>query len=109
MDMNANVNDEQGLTYKVLVDDNFHYMEESERYMLGTFVSCKDAVKACKKRVDEFLLTTYSVGMEAETLWKRYVSFGVDPFISTTDKECRFSAWDYARQRCEELCVYGFR
>jgi len=40
--------------YTVFVDDNFHYMDESERYKLGDFPDCASAVAACKKIVDEF-------------------------------------------------------
>ena len=35
--------------YTVFVDDNFHYMDESERYKLGEFVDCASAVAACKR------------------------------------------------------------
>ena len=44
-------------TYTVFVDDNFHYMDESERYKLGEFADCASAVAACKQIVDEFLTT----------------------------------------------------
>ena len=27
------------MTYKVFVDDNFHYMDESERYALGEYAT----------------------------------------------------------------------
>jgi hypothetical protein len=29
------------MTYTVLVDDNFNYMDESERYTLGEFADCE--------------------------------------------------------------------
>jgi hypothetical protein len=35
--------------YVVFVDDNFHHMDESERYKLGEFSSCEEATEACKK------------------------------------------------------------
>lgn len=90
--------------YTVKVDDNFHYMDESERYTLGVFDDCESAVQACKKIVDEFLLEHYSPGMTAQELYSGYQGFGEDPFISTTDRECKFSAWTYAKQRCQEIC-----
>src|SRR5437879_6107440 len=37
--------------YTVFVDDNFHYMDESERYKLGEFADCASAVAACKQIV----------------------------------------------------------
>jgi len=39
--------------YTVLVNDNFHYMDESERYELGSFETLDEAIAACKKVVDE--------------------------------------------------------
>jgi len=43
--------------------------------------------------------------MTAEELYDQYVSFGDDPFIRSEDKKgSESSAWDYAKQRSEELC-----
>jgi hypothetical protein len=91
-------------SYTVMVDDNFHYMDESERYRLAEFGSCAEAIAACRNLIDDYLISAYKSGMEAEQLWASYVTFGEDPFIMTTDEQCKFSAWDYARQRCEALC-----
>lgn len=87
-----------------MVDDNFHYMDESERYQLAEFDSCAAAVTACKEVVDDYLRMAYEPGMPVEELLTSYLSFGEDPYILTTDKQCLFSARDYARQRCEEMC-----
>jgi hypothetical protein len=92
-----------GHQYRVMVDDNFHYMDESERYKLGDFDSCESAIAACKKIVDDFLRSSGPAGATAKELWEQYTTFGEDPFILTTDPDCRFSAWDYAQQRCGEL------
>ncbi|MFI5104491.1 MAG: hypothetical protein ACHP79_06175 [Terriglobales bacterium] len=90
------------MLYTVFVDDNFHYMDESERYKAGEFADCASAVAACKRIVDEFLATCYLENGEDEVL-KQYLLFGEDPWISSDDRECRFSARDYARQRVKEL------
>ena len=94
----------QAHSYVVMVEDNFHHMDEEERYRLGEFDGCAAAVTACKKVVDDYLLDAYEPGMTFDQLWSLYTGFGDDPFIVTTDKLCRFSGWYYARQRCEELC-----
>lgn len=91
-------------TYMVMVDDNFHYMDESERYRLGEFDSCAEALAACREIVDDYLLLAYAPGMTAAELWASYSMFGEDPFILSGDKECRFSGRDYARERCEVIC-----
>jgi hypothetical protein len=93
--------------YTVMVDDNFHYMDESERYAHGVFDNCESAIQACKAIVDEFLTSHYETGMAAEELYRGYTGFGEDPFISTTDRQCQFSAWSYAKKRCEEICRAG--
>ena len=96
--------EERSHTYKVIVDDNFHHMENGEQYEYAELSSCAEAIAACKKIVDEFLLPAYKPGMVAEELWALYTAFGDDAFIVTEDTQCRFSGWEYARRRCEELC-----
>jgi hypothetical protein len=96
--------------YTVLVDENSHYLDESERYMHGTFATYDDAVAACQRIVDEFLALQYRPGMTADDLYRLYTLFGEDPFIRSDgpDADARlsiFSAREYARLRCALLCV----
>ena len=86
--------------YRVLVDDNYHYMDAGERYELGAFATCEQAVVACRHVVDQFLQAHYQPPMTPADLWQVYAGFGEDPFISTTDPACAFSAWQHARARC---------
>ena len=95
----------QAYSYQVMVNDNFHYMDESERYRLAVFDSCPEAIATCKQLVDDYLLSAYKPGMTSAQLWESYVTFGEDPYILTTNRQCSFRAWDYARQRCEEICL----
>jgi hypothetical protein len=96
--------------YIVLVDDNFHYMDESERYQSGEYETYAEAVQHCKKNVDEYLHDALRQEVaKPENLYESYVNFGEDPFIQThPDSQIKlfegehFSAWDYAKQRCEE-------
>ena len=90
--------------YEVYVDDNFHFKDESERYKLDAFETCEEAVAVCMKMVDEFLEKGYKKGMSFKELYEGYIGFGEDPFIISSDKTCFFSAWDYAKKRCTELC-----
>jgi hypothetical protein len=92
-------------TYTVYVDDNFHYMDEEERYKLGEFASLEEAVAACKRVVDGFLEDETSIDSPARERYRQYTSFGPDPFIKTDDPETKqplFSAWNYAERRCLE-------
>jgi hypothetical protein len=93
-------------SWTVYVDDNFHYMDVDERYCLGAFDSLDAAVAACRNIVDEFLQDY--LGKAADELYQQYVLFGPDPWIKgpfPASGNPRFSAWVYARQRCEELAV----
>ena len=62
------------------------------------------AVAAAKKIVDEYLASAYEPGMAAEELNRSYLLFGEDPYIVPRDAGSEFSARDYARERCGELC-----
>ena len=92
------------MIYRVLVDDNFHYMDESERYQLGEYDSLEAAVAACKKVVDEFLTSNLRPGMTTGELLTQYAFYGEDPFIITGDGTVPFSARDYASERVREIC-----
>jgi hypothetical protein len=90
--------------YKVMVDDNFHYMDADERYTLGEFETLDEAIRACQSVVDDFLVHEYAPGMTADKLYSQYTSFGEDPFVFTGRGEVPFSAWTYAKERCAQLC-----
>ena len=92
------------IRFEVFVDDNFHYQDESERYKQGEYETYEEAVKSCKEIVDGELLHLYEKGASATGLYFSYTSFGEDPFIRPSPEGERFSTWEYARQRCEEIC-----
>jgi hypothetical protein len=96
--------DDSTLQYEVYVDDNYHYMDESARYSGGVFDSCGAATTKCRLIVDEFLLANYKEGMAADELLRQYKSYGEDPWILPPGDGCRFSAWDCAADRCQDIC-----
>jgi hypothetical protein len=89
--------------YSVYVDDNFHYMQEDERYTLGVFDTEAEAVEAARNIIDKFLLESYKPGQNAGQLLETYTLFGEDPWILNST----FRAWDYAREKCKEICSQG--
>ena len=92
--------------YKVMVDDNFHYMDEDERYQHGVFPTADEAIAACKRLVDEDLKNAFKPGMTEQELYEAYTDFGEDPFVvpvTNADNAVHFSAWDYAKERCNVL------
>ena len=90
--------------FHVKTDDNFHYMDEDERSDAGTYETVEEALTACRRIVDDFLAQDFKPGMTAEALFDYYRSFGEDPFIVSDDPVTKFSAWEYAKARCEEIC-----
>ena len=93
--------------YKVLVDDNYHYMDPDERWEKGVYTTLEEAVAVCRRMVDQFLEENYQPGMSAEALCSAYTGFGDDPFILVLDGEdprAKFSAWNYAQERCSAIC-----
>ena len=55
--------------------------------------------------VDEFLKDEVSPDSTAAERCAQYTGFGPDPFIVTDDPDAAhppFSAWNYAKERCEE-------
>lgn len=68
-----------------MVDDNFHPMDESERYKAGEYDTLEEAEAQCREIVRQSLEAS---GWNLEG-WKHY---GEDPYIIGG----KFSAWDYA-------------
>lgn len=93
------------MKYYVSVDDNFHYMDPSERDNGNVYSTAEDAVSAAKQIVDNSLRHLYQDGFSPEKLYDRYQDFGEDPFIVSEDKNCKFSAWGYAKTRCNSICT----
>jgi hypothetical protein len=92
--------------YKVLIDDNYHFMDESERIQHGVFATADEAIAACKRIVDECLKPMLQPGMTATALCDQYKGFGDDPFIvpvDPNDTPVGFWAWAYAEERCQVL------
>lgn len=96
------------MPYVVMVDDNFHYMDEDERFKYGEFANADVAIEHCRRIVDEYLASALTPGMSAAELWDSYKLFGEDPFIRSVDAPpVQFSAWEYARSRCPTLCRHA--
>ncbi len=93
------------MVFRLRIYDNFHHMDESEAYTTGEFLTAEEALAKARSYVDDFLQSNFKPGMTADDLYKQYTSFGEDPFvISTTSEDVKFSAWTYAKMRCQEIC-----
>ncbi|MCS6911326.1 MAG: hypothetical protein NZM11_12290, partial [Anaerolineales bacterium] len=97
------------MPFKVIIADNFHYMNESENYEYETFDSLELAIEAAKRIVDEYLASAYKPTMTAKELYSSYMIFGKEPYIIAVEScavpasasPILFSAQSYARERCD--------
>jgi hypothetical protein len=91
--------------YKILIDDNFHPMDETERSEHGVFDTSAEAVAVCRRIVEDSLRHLRREGMTAAELYEAYTTFGDDPFVVCIGgyERVEFSAWSHAEQRCEAL------
>jgi hypothetical protein len=87
--------------YTVYIDDNFHYMDESERYAVGSYHSLEEAIEKCKEMTIRSLEGFYEKGITPEKLSAQWSMFGDDPFIIGGDGSVPFSAREFITP---ELC-----
>jgi hypothetical protein len=89
--------------YRVMVDDNFHYMDERYRECAGTFDNYEDALGLAQKITFESVVSNES-STAAET-FQKYKDFGKDPFIQPFGEaeppEENYSAWTTAEMLAE--------
>ena len=97
------------MKYRVCVNDVFGHLGQNRKYIKGEYSTYGEALAACSEIVDSLLRHECVPGMPASTLYFRYMIFGKEPFIveelESPDTLPGFSALDYARVRCEELCA----
>ena len=78
---------EPAMGYRVLVDDNYHYMDQGQRYTQED-VMYAEALSVCQRIVEECLKEGYKPGITASALYGYYTMFGDDPFI-VGDRTCQ--------------------
>lgn len=91
------------MKYIVRIEENSHYDDDRARWTLGEFEDSDVALAAARRVIDEDLQSLHRPGMTADELYHHYTSFGHDAYIISDDAGCRFSGWDYACQRCNEI------
>ena len=87
--------------YKIYIDDNYHYMDESERHVAGSYSSLEEAVERCKEITVKSLQDLYEKGITPEKLSAQWAMFGEDPFVFGGEGSVPFSARKFVTA---ELC-----
>ena len=93
------VQEENKPTYKVWIDDNFHFMDEDERIFHGEYSTPKQASVACQKIVDANIESITEQETDPDKAYESYVCFGDDPWIEGLE----FSAFEYAEMKIKEV------
>jgi hypothetical protein len=81
--------------FKVIVDDNYHHADDSERYSVGSYASLEEALDKCKEITVKSLEHFYEEGITPEKLSAQY------PYIFTGKGSVPFSARKFVTT---ELC-----
>lgn len=81
--------------YEVYVDDNYHYMDESERHAVGSFKSLGKALAKCVELTVGSLEEFYEDGITPDKLRAQWTMFGEDPFIVGPVASVPFSAREF--------------
>ena len=93
------VEEENKPTYKVWIDDNFHFMNEDERIFHGEFDTPTQAIVACQKIVDANIKSITEQETDPDKAYESYVCFGDGPWIEGVE----FSAFEYAEIKIKEV------
>jgi len=90
--------------YQVIIDDNYHYMDESERSEAGSYDSLDEAIARCKEIAIKSLEDFCEIGMTPEKLSAQWAMFGEDPFIVGGSGSVPFSARKFiSTELCREI------
>ena len=90
--------------YRVLVDDNYHYMDESKRHTAGSYDSLEEAVNRCKEITIQSLKDLYEEGIAPEKLKAQWAMFGEDPYVFGGAGAVPFSARKFvSTELCKEI------
>ena len=90
--------------FKIFVDDNYHYMDESERYAAGSYDSLDEAVNKCKELTIKSLENLYEKGITPEKLQIQWSMFGEDPYVFGGCGAVPFSARRFvSTELCKEI------
>ena len=91
--------------YRVYVDDNYHYMDEGERYAVGSYSLLEEAIERCKEITIKSLEDLIEKGITPEKLHAQWSMFGEDPFIVGGDGKVPFSARKFITTELCEIII----
>ena len=95
---------EQPSKFQVIVEDNYHYMEDDDRRVVGTFDTYEKALAAARKIVTNSVKHCAEDKRDAGEIHACYVMFGEDAWILPTPEGVEsFSGRTFAQSVAEGL------
>ena len=94
------------MSFRVIVAENSHFMDEDEQWSAGSFGTFEEAVTKAKQIVDTSIDEAFKAGGTESEIYEHYARWGRDPFIVAVDEPqegATFSARDYAKERCSAM------
>ncbi len=94
------------MSFRVIVAENSHYMDEKQYWVAGSFDALEEAVAMAKQIVDTSLEEAFKAGGSEKEFYEHYLRWRFDPFIKAIDGPqdgVSFSAWNYAKERCSSM------
>lgn len=95
------------MKYRLVVYDNFHYMDDDEPYQKGEYETYELALADAKAMVESFLEFNWKTGMTPDQLIDVFNDFGEEPTIipRNNDNGEIFSARKYVKDIAESICA----
>ncbi len=94
------------MKYRLVVYDNFHYMDDDEPYEKGEYETYELALADAKLMIESFLEFNWKNGMTPDQLIDVFNDFGEEPTIipRNNDNGEIFSARKYVKEIAESIC-----
>lgn len=95
------------MKYRLVVYDNFHYMDDGEPYEKGEYETYELALADAKAMVESFLEFNWKTGMTPDQLIDVFNDFGEEPTIipRNNDNDEIFSARKNVKEIAESICL----
>jgi hypothetical protein len=95
--------------YKVVVLDNFHFMDPSEETVAGVYLARSAAIAKAERIVEGSLRALHRRGMTAKQIMEAWHSFGDNAVVVATGRSrpADFSGLDFAEKQAVEIAYEG--
>ncbi len=92
--------------YKIYLEEDYWFQDDPELLSAGKVIyeTYEEALRECKRMIDDFLIRNYKPGMTVDELYNLYLQFSDEPYIIPRGENNQFSHSKYAKEQCVEIC-----